>query len=116
MSHQVRRISRGRRLTTEEAAKYRKMREQIELEKPALIAEINNELAQLAELDTVFAELKNCREAKGLSLSDVQELTDIDRSVISKLERVKRTPCTIESVRRYANALGRKVVISLVAR
>ncbi len=116
MPNRIRSVSRGRRLTPEEADKYRKMREQIEREKPQLVAEIKAELSQLAELDSVFAELKKCREAKGLSLSDVQQITDIDRSVISKLETGKRMNYTIETVMRYADALGKKVVISLVAK
>jgi predicted transcriptional regulator len=114
MPYEIRSKSRGRRLTPEEAAKYRKMREDIEREKPALIAEIKSELKRLAELDRIFAELKRVRDEKGLSLSDVQDLTDIDRSVISKLETGKRTNFTVDTVLRYAEALGKRVVVSLV--
>ena len=34
----AKKIARNRKLTTEEAAKYRRMREEIELEKPRIIA------------------------------------------------------------------------------
>ena len=107
-------VSTGRRLTAEEAARVHQLRDQIDREKPAIIARAKAKLEQVAELDRVFNELRKCREQKGLSLSDVQDLTDIDRSVISKLETGKRTNYTIDTVLRYAEALGKKVVVSLV--
>lgn len=107
-------VSTGRRLTPEEAARVRQLRDQLDREKPEIIARAKAKLDQVAELDRVFTELKKCREQKGLSLSDVQDLTDIDRSLISKLETGKRTNYTIDTVLRYAEALGKKVVVSLV--
>ena len=114
MNKAYKHVSTGRRLTADEAARVRQLRDQIDREKPDIIARAKTKFEQVAELNRVFNELRKCREQKGLSLSDVQDLTDIDRSVISKLETGKRTNYTIDTVLRYAEALGKKVVVSLV--
>lgn len=108
-----RRISRGRPLTEEEAAKYRKIRALIEEEKPEINARMRKQLAQLRALNQVFAELKGTREEKKLSLADMQQLTGIDRSTLSKLENGQRTNYTLDTVLRYADALGKQVLVTL---
>lgn len=52
----IERVSRGRKLTAEEAARYRQPRADIEQEKPAINAQIRVQLAEQRELATVFAE------------------------------------------------------------
>lgn len=110
---QVRRVSRGRLLTAEEAAKYRKIREQVEVEKPEINARIRAQLTRARDLAEVFSELKRVREDKGLSLSDLQNITGIDRSTLSKLETGQRANYTLETVLRYAEALGKQVLVTL---
>lgn len=113
---QIRRVSRGRMLTPEEAAKYRKIREQVEAEKPEITARIRAQMARARELADVFTELKTVREERGLSLSDLQDLTGIDRSTLSKLENGQRANYTLETVLRYAEALGKQVLVTLADR
>ena len=43
-------------------------------------------MATLDQLQLLIAQLKAAREAKGLSLADLKELTGMDRSALSKLE------------------------------
>ena len=107
------RIIRDRRLTPEEAAKYRKIRDEIEREKPAVNAAIRAQVAKLAELEDVFVELKKLREEQGLSLADIQEKTGIDRSQLSKLETGVRTNYTLDTILRYAEAVGKRVLFRL---
>ena len=52
----IERVSRGRKLTPEEAAQYRQLRADIEREKPAINAEIRVQLAEQRELAAVFDE------------------------------------------------------------
>ncbi len=68
----IERVSRGRKLTPQEAARYRQLRADIEREKPAINAEIRVQLAEQRELAAVFAELKQVRQALGLSLADTR--------------------------------------------
>ncbi len=112
MPSEIKRVYRP--LTPEDRAKYRKIREQIEAEKPAINARIKARLAELGRLDQVFLELKKVREQQGLSLADLKELTGMDRSLISRLETGRQENFTIDTVQRYAEALGKKVVVSLV--
>lgn len=105
----IRHISRGRKLTSEEAVEYLQTRAQVEAEKPAINARIRQQLARAGAL----AELKRAREAMGLSLSDMQARTGIDRSTISKLETGRRTNYTLETALRYADALGKQVLVTL---
>ena len=63
----MKRIIRDRRLTPDEAAKYKAIREQVAAELPDLIARHHERMATLDQLEEVFAQLKAAREAKGPS-------------------------------------------------
>jgi len=56
-ARRIERVSRGRKLTPQEAARYRQLRAEIESEKPAIDAQIRAQLAEQRELAAVFAEL-----------------------------------------------------------
>lgn len=105
--------SRGRKLTAEEAAKYKALRQAIEKDKPAIQKEAREMVAELQELAGVFAELRRMREAQGLSLADIAERTGIDRSSLSKFENGLRQNFTLDTVLRYARAVGQKVSLVL---
>lgn len=70
-------------------------------------------MASLDQRETLFAQLKEAREAKGLSLADVTELSGMDRSALSKLETGQRANPTVETLVRYAEAVGKRLVVSL---
>lgn len=106
----MKRIIRSQRLTPEEAAKYKAVRAQVEQELPDLIARHHARLDQLQE---VLKQLKAAREAKGLSLADLTELTGMDRSALSKLETGQRLNPTLETLERYAEAVGKRLVVTL---
>ena len=107
------RITRNRRLTPEEAAKYREVREQVEQELPELIARHDERMVALDQLADLIRQLKAAREEKGLSLADMTRLTGMDRSALSKLETGQRLNPTIETLVRYADAVGKRLVVSL---
>jgi DNA-binding XRE family transcriptional regulator len=109
----MKRISRNRRLTPAEAAKYQAIREQVAEELPDLIARHQERLASLDQLEKLFTELKAAREAKGLSLADVTDLTGMDRSALSKLETGQRANPTVDTLVRYAEAVGKRLIVSL---
>ena len=109
----MRRITRDRPLTTEEAAKYKAVRDQVSEELPELIARHHERMAALDQLQTLLKQLKAAREEKGLSLADLTELTGMDRSALSKLETGQRPNPTVETLVRYAEAVGKRLVVSL---
>ena len=109
----MKRIIRDRRLTPEEAAKYRAVREQIAGELPDLIARHHDRMATLDQLHDLLMNLKAAREAKGLSLAELTELTGMDRSALSKLETGQRANPTVDTLVRYAEAVGKRLVVSL---
>jgi DNA-binding XRE family transcriptional regulator len=109
----MKRITRERRLTPEEAAKYKAVQEQVAQDLPELIARHHVRMAALDQLDELFRQLKAAREAKGLSLADLTELTGMDRSALSKLETGQRANPTVETLVRYAEAVGKRLVVSL---
>jgi ribosome-binding protein aMBF1 (putative translation factor) len=109
----MRRITRSRRLTAAEAAKYQKVRAQVTKELPDLIARHHQRMASLDQFQTLVEQLKTAREAKGLSLSDLTDRTGMDRSAISKLETGQRPNPTIDTLVRYAEAVGKRLVVSL---
>jgi DNA-binding XRE family transcriptional regulator len=109
----LRRITRDRRLSPEEAAEYRKIREQIAEELPELIARHEERMVALDQVADLVHQLKAAREEKGLSLSDLTQLTGMDRSALSKLETGQRLNPTIETLVRYAEAVGKRLVVAL---
>lgn len=109
----MKRITRDRRLTPEEAANYKEIRQKIAEELPDLIARHHERMASHDQLQDLFLQLKAAREAKGLSLADVTELTGMDRSALSKLETGQRANPTVETLVRYAEAVGKRLVVSL---
>lgn len=113
MARKIKEIVRDRYLTEEEAAKYRKIRELVHDELPELRTRAKARLQELHEATEVFAKLRQVREAQGLSLGDVQRLTGIDRSALSKLERGERVNFTVDTLTRYAAAVGKHVLFQL---
>jgi len=109
----MKRITRDRRLTPEEASKYKEVREQAAGELPELVERHHERMAILDQFRELFGELKAAREAKGLSLADLTERTGMDRSALSKLEVGQRPNPTLETLARYAEAVGKRLVVSL---
>jgi ribosome-binding protein aMBF1 (putative translation factor) len=65
------------------------------------------------ELRAALAGLRAERERQGLSLTQLQERTWIDRATISKLERGEIPNPTVGTLRTYAAALGKRLSRSL---
>ena len=112
----IRRVIRNRRLSAEESAKYRDVRERVAEELPKLIARHHERVSAINQLGELLKQLRIAREERGLSLSDLTDLTGMDRSAISKLETGQRPNPTVETLVRYAEAVGKHLVVSLVNR
>jgi hypothetical protein len=106
----IRRIQRDRPPTKAEAERYRALRRQAEAEKPLILQQANASAA----IRDLLAELRTAREQRGLSLADVREKTGMDRSGISKLESGARDNPTLATLIRYADAVGKSLVVRLV--
>lgn len=109
----MKRIIRDHPLTPEEAARYQKVREQVDEELPELVARHETRMASLDKLDELLRHLKTERESQGLSLADISQRTGMDRSAISKLEMGRRANPTVETLMRYAEAIGKRMVVSV---
>lgn len=70
--------------------------------------------ATVAQLRTVFQTLREERESQGLSLADMAERTGMSREAISALENLKKPNPTINTIERYATALGKTIELRLV--
>ncbi len=112
----LRRVVRNRKLTRQEAAKYRAVREEVAEELPELVGRHQDRIAAFNQLAELLRQLKAEREERGLSLSDLTELTGMDRSALSKLETGHRPNPTLETLVRYAEAVGKRLVVSLADR
>jgi len=109
----MKRITRDQRLTPAEAAKYKNIRDQVAEELPDLIGRHHERMAALDQVDMLLKQLRAAREDKGLSLADLTELTGMDRSALSKLETGQRANPTVDTLVRYAEAVGKRLVVSL---
>jgi len=107
--------------TPEQEAAERALRERFQNEKPTLQELVESgdvthvfTMGEYWELHKTFAALKAMREQQGLSITDLAERTGMDRAMISRLENGQIDNPTIATMSRYARALGKKVVVSLV--
>jgi DNA-binding Xre family transcriptional regulator len=109
---QIRSIN--KELTEEERVRHRAIREQIEQEKAALMARGRRAKARYTMLREAVAALKSTREELGLSLADIKASTGIEKSNLSRLENDPLANPTIDTLCRYAEAVGKTIVITLV--
>ena len=109
----MQRMVRSRRLTAREAAKYRAIRARVGGELPELLARHSERLEARDQLQELLKQLRQARKRRGLSLSELTELTGMDRSALSKLERGQRPNPTMDTLLRYADAVGKRLVVSL---
>jgi DNA-binding XRE family transcriptional regulator len=110
-----------KRLSDADKAKYAQMSDAVEHEFPPGKAKRPprdpNQPADLGEffdLRSVVGELRKAREAQGLSLADVQQATGIDRSALCRIESGENGNPTVNTLIRYARALGRKINVVLL--
>jgi DNA-binding XRE family transcriptional regulator len=104
MASQGRDLSRGRRLTAAEAAKYAEIRRQAMEEIPPAATNV---------VQQVIAKLRQVREEQGLSLADMEARTGMTRANLCRLENEARN-VQLRTVERYARALGCRIEIQLV--
>ena len=97
-------VSRGRRLTAVEAAKYRQIREQVAQELPP---------ARPSPEKVAIAKLRAMREAKGMTLSALAARTGITRGNLARLESQKNA--TLRTLQRYADGLNCELEINVIS-
>jgi ribosome-binding protein aMBF1 (putative translation factor) len=96
-------VSRGRRLTAQEAAEYREVRRRVMEEIPPAATNV---------VQQAVTQLRAERERLGLSLADVAQRTGMTRENICRLESEERN-VTLRTLQRYARGLGCNIVIGL---
>ena len=97
-------VSRGRRLTKQEAAKYQRIRRQVEQDLPS---------AQADPVKVAIAKLRAMREAQGVTLAELAARSGMTRGNVARLESQKNA--TLRTLDRYARALGCELEISVVS-
>jgi DNA-binding XRE family transcriptional regulator len=98
------------------------IREQFRRERPSLkrlresgeISEVVSH-GEYVGLLALLAALKTHREKKGLSLADVAQRCGMDRSAVSRLENGVYVNPTLDTLHRYATAIGAEIAFSVRA-
>ena len=118
MRQETRKIDR----TPEEKTRLRAIREKFQRERPGPKAiAASGDYGPPIPTDAFFAvaallkRLRELREAAGLSLADLAERTGMDKAALSRLETGRSGNPTIDTLARYARALGQQVTFGLVA-
>ena len=118
--------ARGKRIyqqaTNEERARHALVREQVAAELPEikrrglerldLLKKAGTPLRQVP-LRQVLAALRDERERQGLSLADINARTGIDRAALSRLENNEDANPTLATLERYAEAIGKQLIVLL---
>ena len=86
-----------------------------ELEQSATTqAQVNEVAAEMRATEAAVDRLRKERERQGLSLADVQRLTGMTRAAISRLENHHNRNPTVDTLSRYASALGMRLDLRVV--
>jgi DNA-binding phage protein len=106
-----------RSLTPEESARVAEARRQLAADEPEIRRKVRQykqdfDAAQAALHDALKL-LKAERERLGLSLTEVAERTGIERPNLSRLENEAEANPTVATLTRYADALGKRLLIVL---
>jgi DNA-binding XRE family transcriptional regulator len=110
MAKKFTRIQRDRRLTPEEAAGDAEVRRQVQEEFPP---KNRNKKTQPVEIGEIVLALKEARATQGLTLAEVAQRTGIERPNLSTLENASDPNPTINTLRRYAAAVGKTIQVVL---
>ncbi len=116
MNDDVRHIVRKRRLTPQEIEHYRDLRAKLDAELPDInaLGRALRDRPRGVPLGEVVKTLKGEREKLGLSLEDIGHRVGIASEALATLENDPHSDPTINLVLRYAEALGKKIELSLV--
>ena len=103
--------------TEEEKNRHASVRQQVEAELPDIRRRAREKLAEAVTRGVAVAHaisaLKAERERQGLSLADMKQRTGIERSTLSRLENNEEANPTIGTLSRYADAVGKQLLIVL---
>lgn len=103
--------------TEEERNRHALVRQQVEAELPDIRRRAREKLAEAVTrgvaVGHAIAVLKAERELQGLSLADMKQRTGIERSTLSRLENNEEANPTIGTLSRYAEAVGKQLLIVL---
>lgn len=106
-----------RSLTPAEGNRVNEARTQVEAESADIrrrAREVRQEIESAhSSLEAALQMLKMERERQGLSLADVTERTGIDRPNLSRLENEPAANPTVATLARYADALGKRLLVVL---
>src|SRR6266851_3137654 len=121
MSKKTTRLHRPRVQTPEQEAAEQAIRARFQQERPTVQDLVDRgditavfSMREYRELRKTFAASKALREQQGLIITDMAERTGMDRAMISRLENGQVDNPTVATMNRYAKALGKRVVVSLV--
>jgi DNA-binding Xre family transcriptional regulator len=106
------RITRSQALTDDEKIKYGEIRRQIADELPEIKRRAKAAKPRILLKQVLYA-LKMERERQGLSLADLNERTGIDRGSLSKLENDEDPNVTMNTLLRYAEAIGKTLMVQI---
>ena len=106
-----------RTATLEEKARHQQIREQNQEELPELQQRARQKLSDLmqsrVDIHQAIALLKAERIKQGLTLSQLNESTGIEAATLRQLEDSEDANPTISMLTRYADAVGKKVLVVL---
>ncbi len=109
----MKRITRDRPLTPIEVAAIQVAREQVAADLPELIATYRAQVRSRRVVRKLFDQLQATQRSKGLALVDLPVLTAKDRFTLTEYEAGRPTVLRLKTLRRYALAVGKRVVVSL---
>ncbi len=108
----AKRVRRDRRLTDEEAGRYQRIRQEVAAELPDIRQRARAAKPRIL-LKQVLKKLREERQRQGLSLADLNARSGIDRGTLSKLENDEDPNVTMNTLMRYAQAVGKVVLVQL---
>jgi DNA-binding XRE family transcriptional regulator len=112
----MKRQSGKKKLTAEKVAAMKALANRIDAEEGVDIRRrARAAFARHARLLEIVRKLKDERERRGMTLAELSLKTGIAKPNLSRLENSTRTMPTLDTLSRYAQALGKQIRVELVA-
>jgi len=106
-----------RAATDDERSRHEQIRRQIEGELPEIRRRAKQKLKDIEtrsiDIRHIVAALKQERLRQDLSLAEIKRRTGIDRSALSRLENTENANPTLNTLARYADAVGKQLLFLL---
>jgi DNA-binding phage protein len=103
-----------RKLTDRERQRYQRLVAEVDAEKDDMLQQAREAFDRMDRIDDVVEALTALRRAKGLTVTEVARRAGMHKPNVTRLESVTHVNPTLDTLLRYAEAIGAEIRIAII--